>query len=73
MHMGQEMRDEAEKNNLHVIIAGHMSSDSLGINLFLDELERRGVRTIATSGLIRVFRDESGGVVREEPGALPVR
>jgi len=73
MHMGQEMRDEAEKHNMHVIIAGHMSSDSLGINLFLDELERRGVRTIATSGLIRVCRDEDGMVMREEPGALPVR
>ena len=73
MHMGQEMRDEAEKHNMHVIIAGHMSSDSLGINLFLDELERRGVKTIATSGLIRVCRNEDGTVVREEPGALPVR
>ena len=73
MHMGQEMRDEAEKHHMHVIIAGHMSSDSLGINLFLDELERHGVKTIATSGLIRVHRDADGGVVREEPGALPVR
>ena len=73
MHMGQEMRDEAEKHNMHVIIAGHMSSDSLGINLFLDELERHGVKTIATSGLIRVCRAEDGTVLREEPGALPVR
>jgi len=71
MHMGPELRDEAEKYAIHVVIAGHMSSDSLGINLFLDELERRGVTTIATSGLIRVHRDESGKVVKEEPGALP--
>ncbi len=71
MHMGQELRDEAEKHNIHVIIAGHMSSDSLGINIFLDELERQGVQTIATSGLIRVHRDKRGKVVREEPGALP--
>ncbi len=73
MHMSQELREEADKHNMHVIIAGHMSSDSLGINLFLDELERHGVRTIATSGLIRVYRDEDGKVVREEPGALPAR
>ena len=73
MHMGPELREEAEKNNLHVVIAGHMSSDSLGINLFLDELERHGVQTIATSGLIRVHRDESGKVTKEEPGALPLR
>ena len=68
MHMGAELREEAEKHNLHVVIAGHMSSDSLGINLFLDELERKGVTTIPTSGLIRVHRDAKGKVVKEEPG-----
>jgi len=73
MHMGQELRDEADKHNIHVVIAGHMSSDSLGINIFLDELERGGVKTIATSGLIRVHRDKKGKVVKEEPGALPAR
>ena len=71
MHMGAELRDEADKHNMHVVIAGHMSSDSLGINLFLDELERKGVETIPTSGLIRVHRDAKGKVVKEEPGALP--
>lgn len=73
MHMGQELRDEADKHSIHVIIAGHMSSDSLGVNLFLDELERNGVKTIPTSGLIRVHRDERGEVTGEEPGALPAR
>jgi hypothetical protein len=71
MHMSQELRDEADAHNLHVVIAGHMSSDSLGINLLLDELERMGVATVPTSGLIRVHRDERGAVVKEEPGALP--
>ena len=73
MHMGQELRDEADKHSIHVVIAGHMSSDSLGINIFLDELERNGVKTIATSGLTRVHRDKKGKVVKEEPGALPAR
>ncbi len=73
MHMGQELRDEADKHSIHVLIAGHMSSDSLGINIFLDELERNGVKTIATSGLTRVHRDKKGKVVKEEPGALPAR
>jgi hypothetical protein len=41
-----------------VVIAGHISSDSVGINLFMDELERKGVSVIPTSGLIRVRRDE---------------
>ncbi len=72
MHMSQDLRDEADEHSIHVVIAGHMSSDSLGINLFLDELERNGVRTIATSGLIRVHRDKRGKVTGEEPGALPL-
>lgn len=56
MHMDEEHRKEAEKYHINVVIAGHISSDSLGMNLFLDELEKRGVEVIATSGLIRVKR-----------------
>jgi len=56
MHMGEEHRKEAEKYHLNVVIAGHMASDSLGINLFLDELEKKGVKVVPTSGLIRVKR-----------------
>jgi putative NIF3 family GTP cyclohydrolase 1 type 2 len=71
MHMGPELREETEKHDIHIVIAGHMSSDSLGINLLLDEYERQGVETIATSGLIRVHRDESGAVTGEELGVMP--
>ncbi|MHB1126457.1 MAG: NGG1p interacting factor NIF3 [Bacillota bacterium] len=56
MHMGDKHRQEAEKNHINVIIAGHISSDSLGMNLFLDELERGGVEVIPCSGLHRVKR-----------------
>lgn len=56
MHMGEEHRKEAEKYHLNVVIAGHISSDSLGMNLFLDEVEKRGVEVIPLSGLIRVKR-----------------
>ena len=56
MHMSEEHRKEAEKYHLNVVIAGHMASDSLGMNLFLDELEKKGVQVTATSGLIRVKR-----------------
>jgi len=38
MHMEEEHKKEAEAANINVVIAGHMSSDSLGVNLFLDEL-----------------------------------
>jgi putative NIF3 family GTP cyclohydrolase 1 type 2 len=56
MHMGEEHRKEAEKYHINVIIAGHMSSDSLGMNLILDEIEKQGVEIITLSGLIRIKR-----------------
>lgn len=56
MHMEEEHKKEAENANINVVIAGHMSSDSLGMNLFLDELEKRGIGIVPCSGLIRVRR-----------------
>lgn len=56
MHQSEEHRKEAEQAHINVVVAGHMSSDSLGMNLFLDELEKRGIEIIACSGLIRVSR-----------------
>ena len=57
MHIGEDHRTEAEKNHLNVIIAGHIPSDTLGINLFLDEVEREGkLDIIACSGFRRVSR-----------------
>lgn len=56
MHVSEEHKKEAEQAHLNVVIAGHMSSDSIGMNLFLDELEKQGVEIIPCSGLIRVSR-----------------
>jgi putative NIF3 family GTP cyclohydrolase 1 type 2 len=56
MHMNEEYRKEAEKYHINVVIAGHMASDSLGMNLFLDELEKKGIEVVPVSGLIRVKR-----------------
>ena len=56
MHVSEEHKKEAEASHLNVVIAGHMSSDSLGMNLFLDELEKQGVEIIPCSGLIRFSR-----------------
>ena len=56
MHVSEEHKKEAEAANINVVIAGHMSSDSLGMNLFLDELEKQGIEIIPCSGLIRVKR-----------------
>jgi putative NIF3 family GTP cyclohydrolase 1 type 2 len=56
MHMKDENRDEALKYHINVVIAGHISSDSIGMNLFLDKLAQKGIKIIPTSGLIRVKR-----------------
>lgn len=56
MHMSEEHKKEAEKNHINAIIAGHISSDSIGVNLLLDQLEKRGIEIVPCSGLIRVKR-----------------
>lgn len=56
MHMSEEHKKEAEAANINVVIAGHISSDSLGVNLFLDELQKRGIDIVPCSGLIRISR-----------------
>jgi len=58
MHMSEDGRKEAEKENVNVVIAGHISSDSLGINIFLDQLENKGIEIIPCSGVIRVSRNK---------------
>jgi hypothetical protein len=40
MHLSEDHRKEAEKNHLNVVVAGHISSDNLGMNLLLDEIDR---------------------------------
>ena len=41
MHLGEEHRKEAEKYHVNVVIAGHISSDNVGINLMLDEIQKK--------------------------------
>jgi hypothetical protein len=57
MHFPENHIEEAKKYNINIVIAGHMSSDSLGINLIADLWERKGIETIPFSGLIRVSRN----------------
>lgn len=56
MHISEDHKKEAEVSLINVVIAGHMATDSLGLNLFLDELEKRGIEIVPCSGLIRVSR-----------------
>ncbi|MHB0976019.1 MAG: NGG1p interacting factor NIF3 [Candidatus Aquicultorales bacterium] len=56
MHLGDKLRKKAEEAKMNVVIAGHIASDSIGLNLFLDKLETRGVEIIPCSGLYRISR-----------------
>ncbi len=56
MHMPEGHRKKAQEFHINVVNAGHISNDSLGVNLFLDELEKRGIEIVPCSGLIRVSR-----------------
>jgi putative NIF3 family GTP cyclohydrolase 1 type 2 len=56
MHMSETHKKEAEKAHINAVIAGHISSDSIGVNLFLDNLEKKGLEIIPCSGLIRISR-----------------
>jgi len=51
----EEYKKEAEAAHINVVIAGHMSSDSIGLNLFLDQLKKRGIKIIPCAGLIQDF------------------
>jgi putative NIF3 family GTP cyclohydrolase 1 type 2 len=69
MHIAEESRKEAEKHNINVVIAGHMASDSLGMNLLLDELEQHQVAILTCSGLIRVNRIAGAKAAANKPAA----
>ncbi len=57
MHMSEDHRKEAEKHHIHVVIAGHISSDTLGLNLLLDAVEKRGpLIVVECSGFKRIRR-----------------
>lgn len=56
MHLPEEVVQELRTLHINVIDTGHMASDSLGANLYLDQLEKQGLQIIPASGLMRVKR-----------------
>ncbi|MCK9571674.1 MAG: NGG1p interacting factor NIF3 [Candidatus Omnitrophica bacterium] len=59
MHLSEEHLKKAIEANLNVVIAGHISSDTLGLNLLLDKLEARfkeNFQIINCSGFTRIKR-----------------
>lgn len=58
MHLSEEHRKEAEKNHVNVVIAGHIASDNLGLNLLLDRvIENNELQVLECSGFRRVNRN----------------
>ncbi|MDR2772371.1 MAG: NGG1p interacting factor NIF3 [Elusimicrobiota bacterium] len=55
MHLDEKAVEAARKQNLNVVMAGHISSDNLGLNLMFDKLERKygEIKFIETSGFRR--------------------
>jgi putative NIF3 family GTP cyclohydrolase 1 type 2 len=57
MHISEEHRKEAEKSHLNVVLAGHISSDTLGLNLMIDEISKGdSLEIIECSGFKRFKR-----------------
>ncbi len=59
MHLSEDALECAKKANLNVVIAGHVSSDTLGLNLLFDEVEAEGpLEFVGASGFERIKRSE---------------
>jgi hypothetical protein len=57
MHLGETHFKLAKEEHINIVLAGHIASDALGMNLILDALERRGrVKALGCSGFVRVRR-----------------
>lgn len=47
MHIPEKHLEEANKHHINVVIAGHMASDTLGMNLLLDAVEKAGQQKLS--------------------------
>lgn len=57
MHLSEKHIQEAAKNNVNAVIAGHMGSDNIGLNLLLDAVGKdEKLNIICCSGFFRVER-----------------
>ena len=55
MHISEEHLENAKKAKLNVVIAGHISSDVVGLNLLFDELEKEEkLEFVSVSGFERI-------------------
>ena len=55
MHLSEEHFKKAKEERMNVIIAGHIASDNVGLNILLDSLEKKGKLKILTCSGFRRF------------------
>jgi putative NIF3 family GTP cyclohydrolase 1 type 2 len=54
MHISEEALENAKKAHLNIVLAGHISSDTLGLNLLFDEIEKdERLEFVGVSGFTR--------------------
>jgi putative NIF3 family GTP cyclohydrolase 1 type 2 len=59
MHLSEDALENAKKAGLNVVIAGHVSSDTLGLNLLFDEIEAKGrLEFVGASGFERIRKSD---------------
>ncbi len=57
MHLSEDHLENAKKANLNVVMAGHVASDTLGLNLLFDEVEKEEkLEFVNASGFERIRR-----------------
>lgn len=56
MHFSEDIRKKADEKKMNLVVAGHIASDAIGMNLILDRIEAQGVTVTTCSGLLRVKR-----------------
>jgi putative NIF3 family GTP cyclohydrolase 1 type 2 len=59
MHISEEALENAKKAHLNIVLAGHISSDTLGLNLLFDEIEKEErLEFVGVSGFARTRASE---------------
>jgi len=55
MHLSEEHFKKAQEEHMNVVIAGHIASDNIGLNIILDGLEKKGKFNILTCSGFKRF------------------
>lgn len=57
MHLSEEHYKKAKSKHINIIVAGHIASDNIGMNLLLDKIQKKGrLEITACSGFRRIKR-----------------